>query len=74
MMSNRLNDRSVSLKQIISYQPYGKSVDWWTFGVLLYEMLVGQVIISPFKYVEKNTYLERPAIDTVRRDLTYLLT
>lgn len=28
--------------EIILYQPYGASVDWWAFGVLLFEMLAGQ--------------------------------
>ena len=26
--------------EIIKYQPYNKSVDWWAFGILLYEMLL----------------------------------
>jgi serine/threonine protein kinase len=28
--------------EIILYKPYGKSVDWWAYGVLLFEMLAGQ--------------------------------
>lgn len=34
------------LLQILLEQKYGRAVDWWAFGVLVYEMLLGQ---SPFR-------------------------
>lgn len=34
------------LEQILLEQRYGRAVDWWAFGVLMYEMLLGQ---SPFR-------------------------
>jgi len=33
----------VLIVQIVMYRPYSKAVDWWSFGVLLYEMLAGMV-------------------------------
>ena len=45
------------------YRPYTKAVDWWSFGVLLYEMLAGMVsdfltvIITCVSYAEAhNSY------------------
>ena len=38
-----LMDWCVLCLQIISYRPYGISVDWWALGILMYEMMVGRV-------------------------------
>ena len=40
--SKKLN----SAIKILLEQRYGRAVDWWAFGVLTYEMLLGQ---SPFR-------------------------
>ncbi|KAG0051150.1 Serine/threonine kinase [Gryganskiella cystojenkinii] len=37
--------------EIIEEQPYGRSIDWWTFGVLMYEMLLGR---APFSGEEEE--------------------
>lgn len=38
--------RYLIVVKILLEQRYGRAVDWWAFGVLMYEMLLGQ---SPFR-------------------------
>ncbi|KAH6564395.1 hypothetical protein BASA62_007960 [Batrachochytrium salamandrivorans] len=41
--------------EILSERPYTRAVDWWAFGVLVYEMLLGQ---SPFKGDDEEEIFE----------------
>ncbi len=41
--------------EILQEKPYGRAVDWWALGVLLYEMLLGQ---SPFRGEDEDEIFE----------------
>jgi len=41
--------------EILLEKPYGRAVDWWAFGVLIYEMLLGQ---SPFRGDDEEEIFE----------------
>ncbi|GCC36194.1 hypothetical protein chiPu_0014686 [Chiloscyllium punctatum] len=47
--------------EILLGQKYTFSVDWWSFGVLLYEMLIGQ---SPFHGDDEDELFESIRVDT----------
>nr|XP_033782453.1 protein kinase C delta type isoform X2 [Geotrypetes seraphini] len=47
--------------EILQGQKYTFSVDWWSFGVLLYEMLIGQ---SPFHGDDEDELFESIRVDT----------
>ncbi|XP_051752315.1 protein kinase C, delta a [Ctenopharyngodon idella] len=47
--------------EILLGQQYSFSVDWWSFGVLIYEMLIGQ---SPFHGDDEDELFESIRMDT----------
>ncbi|KAI9202644.1 uncharacterized protein BJ171DRAFT_512805 [Polychytrium aggregatum] len=41
--------------EILQEKPYGRAVDWWALGVLIYEMILGQ---SPFRGDDEDEIFE----------------
>ncbi|OBZ84141.1 Protein kinase C-like 1 [Choanephora cucurbitarum] len=48
--------------EILLEHKYGRAVDWWAFGVLLYEMLLGQ---SPFKGEDEDEIFDAVLEDNI---------
>ncbi|KAG9510538.1 putative protein kinase C delta type-like protein, partial [Fragariocoptes setiger] len=48
--------------EIIAGKPYNHSVDWWSFGVLLYEMATGKM---PFRGSDENELLWNVCNETI---------
>ncbi|KAI8639933.1 kinase-like domain-containing protein [Parasitella parasitica] len=48
--------------EILLEHKYGRAVDWWAFGVLLYEMLLGQ---SPFKGEDEDEIFDAILEDNI---------
>ncbi|CAB1353786.1 unnamed protein product [Coregonus sp. 'balchen'] len=57
----KIADFGMCKENILLGQKYSFSVDWWSFGVLLYEMLIGQ---SPFHGDDEEELFESIRIDT----------
>ncbi|KAJ3268592.1 Serine/threonine kinase [Terramyces sp. JEL0728] len=64
--------------EILAEKPYGRAVDWWSFGVLIYEMVLGKAPFSGdseeriFQAILRNPpmfpeSLDRATVDVIQR-------
>ncbi|KAH3670264.1 hypothetical protein WICMUC_004917 [Wickerhamomyces mucosus] len=67
--------------EVVATKPYNKSVDWWSFGILIFEMLSGYTPFydsSPMKTYENilngqiifPDYIHKDALDLLQRLIT----
>ncbi|KAG7805689.1 hypothetical protein KL921_005392 [Ogataea angusta] len=62
--------------EVIAVQPYNKAVDWWSFGILIYEMLIGTTPFydtSPIKIYEKISKCEYDIPQFIESDAKSLI-
>lgn len=46
--------------ELLENQGYTKTVDWWTLGVLLYEMMVRSLYVSFLPILLMSYFVDRP--------------
>jgi len=60
--------------EILGRTGYDQSVDWWSFGILIYEMLYGR---PPFyvdsRHVDRKQYLKSSYLKILKEDITFPL-
>lgn len=61
LLITRISSSAILRTKILLGLRYTFSVDWWSFGVLLYEMLIGQ---SPFHGDDEDELFESIRVDT----------
>jgi serine/threonine protein kinase len=49
--------------QVLDGHPYGREVDWWAVGIVMYEMMVG-LDQRPGRY---PSYLTKDAVDILKK-------
>ena len=55
--------------QILLEKPYGFSVDWWALGVLMYEMMTGQVSTNSYVFPVVSSTIQHSSFDLRKTDL-----
>jgi len=55
--------------EILRKEKYGRATDWWSFGAIIYEMLIGQ---PPFYSKERPKLFKAILENEVRLDFNFL--
>ena len=61
-MDDRMVDRFINVVvcQVLEDNDYGRAVDWWGVGVVMYEMMVGRLPFYNRNFIQIQTKLKCP--------------